>query len=96
MSEGPLNLNDAAPIKGSAKSAGAGGSLHLRAGLGTNRAAVVNLRAPGLSYSAASSPPSARPEGPLLTSRLTPLSTIVTPNSRCMRLIVTALWVTIR
>ena len=31
-----------------------------------------------------------------LTSRETPFSTMVTPNRRCMRLIVTALWVTIR
>lgn len=30
------------------------------------------------------------------TRRLTPCSTMVTPNKRCIRLIVTALWVTIR
>ena len=45
-------------------------------------------------YSAASSV-SAPPKS-TDTSRLTPRSTIVTPNSRCIRLIVTALWVTIR
>ena len=44
-------------------------------------------------YSAASSAASPRST---LTSRETPFSAIVTPNKRCIRLIVTALWVTIR
>src|SRR5690606_1656355 len=46
------------------------------------------------SHSAARS--SSAPPRSTLTSRLTPFSTMVTPNSRCIRLIVTALWVTIR
>ena len=45
-------------------------------------------------YSPASNPV-ARPRS-TETSRLTPRSTIVTPNRRCIRLIVAALWVTIR
>jgi uncharacterized protein len=49
---------------------------------------------PVLIYSAASS--SSAPPRSTETSRLTPRSTMVTPNRRCMRLIVTALWVTIR
>ena len=46
-----------------------------------------------LAYSAASSAASPRST---LTRRETPFSAIVTPNRRCIRLIVTALWVTIR
>ena len=45
-------------------------------------------------HSAANS--ASAPPRSTLTRRLTPFSTIVTPNRRCMRLIVTALWVTIR
>ena len=45
-------------------------------------------------YSAASR--RSAPPRSTLTRRLTPFSTIVTPNRRCIRLIVTALWVTIR
>ncbi len=48
----------------------------------------------GASYYAASS--CSAPPKSTLTRRLTPRSTIVTPNRRCMRLIVTALCVTIR
>ena len=47
-----------------------------------------------LRHSAASS--RSAPPRSTETSRLTPCSIIVTPNSRCIRLIVTALWVTIR
>ena len=45
-------------------------------------------------YSAASS--SSAPPRSTETIRLTPRSTMVTPNSRCIRLMVTALWVTMR
>ena len=45
-------------------------------------------------YSAANN--SSAPSRSTLTSRETPRSTMVTPNRRCIRLIVTALWVTIR
>ncbi len=50
--------------------------------------------AAGLTHSAASR--LSAPPRSTLTSRLTPFSIIVTPNRRCMRLIVTALWVTIK
>ena len=49
---------------------------------------------PAKSYSAASNV--SAPPRSTDTSRLTPRSTIVTPNSRCIRLIVAALCVTIR
>lgn len=45
-------------------------------------------------YSAASS--RSAPPRSTLTSRDTPFSIMVTPNRRCMRAMVTALWVTIR
>ena len=47
-----------------------------------------------LLYSAANN--CSAPPRSTLTNRDTPCSTMVTPNSRCMRLMVTALWVTIR
>lgn len=46
------------------------------------------------SYSAANN--SSAPPRSTETRRLTPCSTMVTPNRRCIRLIVTALWVTMR
>ena len=51
-------------------------------------------RSAGGGYSAASR--LSAPPRSTETSRLTPRSTIVTPNRRCIRAIVTALWVTIR
>jgi len=64
-------------------------------GLGTDKHQfefAVPMR-PAHTYSAAISAAAPRSTE---TSRLTPCSTIVTPNRRCMRLIVAALWVTIR
>src|SRR3546814_10121497 len=64
---------------------------HTRCALVTG---VQTCALPIFSYSAArraSAPPRLTD-----TRRLTPRSTMVTPNSRCMRAIVTALWLTMR
>jgi len=95
-----------------AQAVGGSGRLFLGAGAGLAGGAQVDDLGHGPTIAARGSPAPASetsgspghsaassdsaPPRSTETSRLTPRSIIVTPNSRCMRLIVTALWVTIR
>ena len=71
-------------------------AAHSRAALIGKRSNIVGKILPSgrPAYSAASN--SSAPPRSTLTRRLTPFSIIVTPNRRCILLMVTALWVTIR